>query len=152
MDPDVEDEYLPNKDLPIHYDPDGDPDLTKLEQEVFEEMESEEDETVDMMNALGSEFAKMTPLQKGLNTWVVEREEFRPGHINPEEWKTLDALGDILEGHSSTPTLPWVLPMYELTLKHLRKCEADTKLPGSLRLAATAGLEKLNTKSARVPV
>ncbi|KAJ7435174.1 hypothetical protein FB451DRAFT_1062778, partial [Mycena latifolia] len=89
-----------------------------------------------------------------INTWVVEREELRPLYINPEEWKTLDALGDILEvftkvtlqmSRSSTPTLPWVLPMYELMLKHLRKCEADIKLSGSLRMAATAGLEKLNT-------
>ncbi|KAJ7440018.1 hypothetical protein FB451DRAFT_1191806 [Mycena latifolia] len=50
---------------------------------------------------------------------------------------------------SSTPTLPWVLPMYEMMLKHLRKSEADTKLSGSLRQAATAGLEKLETYYAK---
>ncbi|KAJ7437005.1 hypothetical protein FB451DRAFT_1193532 [Mycena latifolia] len=50
---------------------------------------------------------------------------------------------------SSTRALPWVLPMYEMMLKHLRKSEADTKLSGSLRQAATAGLKKLETYYAK---
>ncbi|KAJ7339903.1 hypothetical protein DFH08DRAFT_625927, partial [Mycena albidolilacea] len=35
-DPDVIDYYLPNKDLPFHYNPDEDPDLRDLENETFE--------------------------------------------------------------------------------------------------------------------
>lgn len=46
---------------------------------------------------------------------------------------------------SSTPTLPWVLPMYEMMLKHLRKCKDDETSLISLRNAADAGLEKLET-------
>jgi hypothetical protein len=38
-DPDVADYYLPNKDLPFHYDPADDPDLQDLENEDFEEDE-----------------------------------------------------------------------------------------------------------------
>ncbi|KAJ6569760.1 hypothetical protein DFH09DRAFT_429569 [Mycena vulgaris] len=51
-----------------------------------------------------------------------------------EQWKLLEALADMLcvftqvtlqMSKSSTPTLPWVLPMYELMLKHLKKCRDD---------------------------
>ena len=35
-DPEIVDYYLPNKDLPFHYDPDGDPDLRDLEEEIFD--------------------------------------------------------------------------------------------------------------------
>ncbi|KAJ7307880.1 hypothetical protein DFH08DRAFT_636630, partial [Mycena albidolilacea] len=44
--------------------------------------------------------------------------------------------------HSSTPTLPWVLPMYEGMRKHLQASEENAKF-GSLRTAAAAGLENL---------
>ncbi|KAJ7813036.1 hypothetical protein B0H14DRAFT_2605350 [Mycena olivaceomarginata] len=36
-DPQMVDYYLPNKDLPFHYDPDNDPDLRDLENETFED-------------------------------------------------------------------------------------------------------------------
>ncbi|KAJ6549532.1 hypothetical protein DFH09DRAFT_1320008 [Mycena vulgaris] len=67
VDPAVEDDYIPNKDLPFHYNPGDDPDLTELECEVFAqegELETEEDDAVNMMTALASEFDGMTPLQK----------------------------------------------------------------------------------------
>ncbi|KAJ7759812.1 hypothetical protein DFH07DRAFT_682224, partial [Mycena maculata] len=44
--------------------------------------------------------------------------------------------------HSSTPTLPWVLPMYKGMCKHLQASEGNAKF-GCLRMAAAAGLEKL---------
>ncbi|KAJ7189246.1 hypothetical protein C8R46DRAFT_877092, partial [Mycena filopes] len=45
---------------------------------------------------------------------------------------------------SSTPTLPWVLPMYEHMLKHLQATRDDGKILQPLRVAAAAGLDKLN--------
>ncbi|KAF7351928.1 HATC-domain-containing protein [Mycena venus] len=43
---------------------------------------------------------------------------------------------------SGTPTLPWVLPMYEGMLKHLRSAQDNAKF-SCLRTAAAAGLTKL---------
>lgn len=44
---------------------------------------------------------------------------------------------------AKTPTLPWVLPMYEHMLKHLRGYVADTDQLPTLRYAAGEGLAKL---------
>jgi hypothetical protein len=44
---------------------------------------------------------------------------------------------------SGTPTLPFVLPMYETMMASLREHAADESLLQSLRVAATAGLTKL---------
>ena len=66
-DPDISDNYLPSKDLPLHYDPDDDPDLSELEQEVFKDNDNtgnEEDKAADLLAGLAPEFAKMSPLQK----------------------------------------------------------------------------------------
>jgi len=43
---------------------------------------------------------------------------------------------------SSTPTLPWVLPMYEYMRRHLQSYSTDLHNP--LRTTADAGLIKLN--------
>ncbi|KAJ7865199.1 hypothetical protein B0H13DRAFT_1448789, partial [Mycena leptocephala] len=45
---------------------------------------------------------------------------------------------------SHTPTLPWVLPMYEGMLKHLQSAQVNAKF-SCLRTAAAAGHEKLQT-------
>ncbi|KAJ6558727.1 hypothetical protein B0H10DRAFT_1894392, partial [Mycena sp. CBHHK59/15] len=93
-------------------------------------------------------------LQKAINNWVLEQEELRPLLLAPSEWEFLEALGDMLEtftqvtlqmSRSTTLTLPWVLPMYEKMLKHLRSCSNNESLLISLRTAAEAGLGKLNT-------
>jgi hypothetical protein len=68
-DPDLEDYYLRNKDLPFHYDPEDDPDLRDMEQEVFNEDLDEEDDAEEsaasFMTAAGAgELEKLTPLQK----------------------------------------------------------------------------------------
>lgn len=66
-DPDDKDEYVENKDLPIHYDPENDPDLNALQGEVFEsdiDQGTEEEDAVGIMKELAIKFAKMTPLQK----------------------------------------------------------------------------------------
>ncbi|KAJ6522341.1 hypothetical protein DFH09DRAFT_938405, partial [Mycena vulgaris] len=87
-----------------------------------------------------------------IDSWVFEREELRPLLISTEQWAFLEAVANILEvftqvtlqmSRSSTPTLPWVLPMYEMMLKHLRKWQADDNSLRSLRDAASAGLGKL---------
>ncbi|KAJ7327453.1 hypothetical protein DFH08DRAFT_816302 [Mycena albidolilacea] len=48
---------------------------------------------------------------------------------------------------SSTPTLPWVLPKYEKMLVHLRLTRDDEKTLQPLRVAALAGMEKVETSS-----
>jgi hypothetical protein len=57
----------PVKDLPIHYNPDADPDIFQIEQEVFTKDDNEmneEDDTTTLMDGLASTFVKMSPLQK----------------------------------------------------------------------------------------
>ncbi|KAJ7021826.1 hypothetical protein C8F04DRAFT_972208, partial [Mycena alexandri] len=89
-----------------------------------------------------------------IDKWVIDREELRPLLLSSREWDLLEKLGDMLQifsqvtlqmSRSKTPTLPWVLPMYEHMLKHLRAHRDDALLLPSLRAAATAGLEKLET-------
>ncbi|KAJ7746161.1 hypothetical protein DFH07DRAFT_748536, partial [Mycena maculata] len=67
-DPDIVDYYLPNKDLPFHYDPAADPDLRDLENERFTtpegHAENEEDAEADVMTELAEELASLSPLQK----------------------------------------------------------------------------------------
>ncbi|KAF8182136.1 hypothetical protein K438DRAFT_1724989 [Mycena galopus ATCC 62051] len=68
-DPDVIDYYLPNKDLPFHYDPDTDTDLRDLETEEIPQStdgqaEDEEDDEVEVMTAMADDLAKLSPLQK----------------------------------------------------------------------------------------
>jgi hypothetical protein len=68
-DPLVNDEYLPNKDLPIHYDPDTDHVLNELERERFpaapESADADsEDDAAELLTALAEEFKNMSPLQK----------------------------------------------------------------------------------------
>ncbi|KAF7346859.1 Dimer-Tnp-hAT domain-containing protein [Mycena sanguinolenta] len=201
-DPATRDDYVDNKELPIHYNIDEDPELEALEAEIFESAdgpETEEDEAVDMMNALADELAGLTRLQKrfrkaaeekyqdqlapsgkklatlmvvrdvrhrwnythamirrglllhkAIDKWVLDRPELRPLYLSPADWSYLQSLGDLLElftsvtlqmSRSSTPTLPWVLPMYEKMLTHLRGYTTHT----SLGVATTAGLHKLET-------
>ncbi|KAJ7271309.1 hypothetical protein B0H12DRAFT_1228964 [Mycena haematopus] len=67
-DPENVDDYLPNKDLPFHYDPDDDPEVIAMEQEVFAEkpgqVENDEDDVADLLADLAPEFANMSVLQK----------------------------------------------------------------------------------------
>lgn len=44
---------------------------------------------------------------------------------------------------SNTPTLPWVLPMYERTRTLLQSTIENTKLPDRLREASAAAQRKL---------
>lgn len=69
-DPAVVDYYLPNKDLPFHYDPADDPNLRDLESEVFPAVDGddEEEEDVEMMSELAEELAKLSPLKKASDT------------------------------------------------------------------------------------
>lgn len=67
-DPEVVDYYLPNKDLPIHYSPDDDPNLRDLENEQFpstpEEEDEEEDPELEVMTEMAEDLANLSPLQK----------------------------------------------------------------------------------------
>jgi hypothetical protein len=66
-DPDVKDDYLPNKDLPIHYDPDSDPDVRDLEEEEFSSAinENEKDPASALLAAgVGTSLEGLTTLQK----------------------------------------------------------------------------------------
>jgi hypothetical protein len=66
-DPEVEDTYIPNKDLPFHYDLADDGDLNELEREVFTEEDgngNEEEDAAELLSGLAAEFQNMSPLQK----------------------------------------------------------------------------------------
>lgn len=45
---------------------------------------------------------------------------------------------------AGTPTLPWVLPMHEHMIKHLKSYINDPNQPHRLTSAAEAGLKKLD--------
>ncbi|KAJ6563486.1 hypothetical protein B0H10DRAFT_2239418 [Mycena sp. CBHHK59/15] len=163
--PEVMDYYLPNKDLPFHYEPEEDPNLRDLENERFEaeaDKSDEEDADAETMSDMATELANLSPLQKlrltttkicgspqrrrrfhniatslykdevngssgrklstlmvirdvkhrwnfteamisrgkllrkAIDQWVLEREELRPLLLTHEQWKLLEALGDIL--------------------------------------------------------
>ncbi|KAK7012413.1 hypothetical protein R3P38DRAFT_2790675 [Favolaschia claudopus] len=65
---DATDEYLNNKYLPFHYDPQVDPEQIRLEEEVFTKEDDEgdeEDEAAELLaGILDDEYAEMSPLQK----------------------------------------------------------------------------------------
>jgi hypothetical protein len=64
-DPQMVEYYLPNKDIPFHYDPDNDPDLRDLKNETFEDQKDVNDEgelDVETMTELAAELAKLSPL------------------------------------------------------------------------------------------
>ncbi|KAJ7019085.1 hypothetical protein C8F04DRAFT_976168, partial [Mycena alexandri] len=100
---------------------------------------------IDMYNLVKSELA-------AIDSWVLEREELRPLFLKNSEWELLEALDNTLKpftrvtlqmSRSRTPTLPWVLPMYEYMRKHLRNSKDDTSLPTAIRDATEAASEKL---------
>ncbi|KAJ7330405.1 hypothetical protein DFH08DRAFT_708903 [Mycena albidolilacea] len=216
-DPDITDDYLLNKDLPLHYDPDQDPEVLAMEQEVFKdgEMGPDEDEAASLLAGLTSTFESLSPLQRvsifflsyccsdviQLRTTTTKicsspqhRKRFRDTAarvynnkvaesgrklaslmvvrdvrhrwnythamiqqlasliLKKNDWELLEKLGTLLEmftnvtkqmSDSSTPTLPWVLPLYIGMRTQLRSSRDDVTLPDSLRSAAIAGLEKL---------
>ncbi|KAF5378354.1 hypothetical protein D9615_002986 [Tricholomella constricta] len=93
-------------------------------------------------------------LRKAIDAWVKDRLELRPLHIKASEWDLLRDLGSLLEiftqvtlqmSRTGTPTLSWVLPMYEHMIKHLNSFINNAGVLPALATAARAGLEKLNT-------
>ncbi|KAF7328569.1 Dimer-Tnp-hAT domain-containing protein [Mycena venus] len=220
-DPEERDYYVPNKDLPFHYDPDGDPELIELEKEQFDREHyatTDEDSEIGLITALKPEFEKLSAvgklrmitikicsspqrrqrfkatsrsiytaderapsgkpltslmvirdvktrwnyteamitrgllLRKAIDQWVFDREELRPLLLTTDQWKMLESLGKILTvftqvtlemSRSGTPTLPFVLLMYEIMMTSLREHAANELLLQPLRVAATAGLVKL---------
>ncbi|KAF8130004.1 hypothetical protein K438DRAFT_1494987, partial [Mycena galopus ATCC 62051] len=87
-----------------------------------------------------------------IDKWVIDREELRPLLLSSKDWELLEKLGEILQiftqvtlqmSRANTPTLPWVLPMYEHMLKHLKTHRDDNSMLTQLRAAAIAGLDKL---------
>ncbi|KAF8257527.1 hypothetical protein EI94DRAFT_1629671 [Lactarius quietus] len=72
--------------------------------------------------------------------------------LSSREWDLLGQYEDLLEcftkvtaviSRSSMPTLPWVLPMYELMHEHLVTFMDDTEQPLAIHEAACTGHEKL---------
>ncbi|KAH9939193.1 hypothetical protein B0H21DRAFT_698533, partial [Amylocystis lapponica] len=88
-----------------------------------------------------------------VNSWVAERDNLELLALSASDWNLLKQLGQLL-GHfadvtrtislSKTPTLPWVLPMYEHMKDALQKTIDSTQLP-EISNAAKAGLQKLMT-------
>ncbi|KAJ7800160.1 hypothetical protein B0H14DRAFT_3490958 [Mycena olivaceomarginata] len=71
-----------------------------------------------------------------IQRWVLERDELHSLVLSDNHWKLLEALREILKvftkvtlqmSKSSTPTLPWVLPMYKKMLVHLWSTRDDEK-------------------------
>ncbi|TFY78260.1 hypothetical protein EWM64_g5750 [Hericium alpestre] len=95
--------------------------------------------------------ALMDPLT-AINVWVLDQDELQDLYLSPGDWASLKQLGDLLEiftkvtatmSKARTPTLPWVLPMYEYMRKYLDKQIKNNSLPLALCEAIAAGLEKL---------
>ncbi|KAF8263013.1 hypothetical protein EI94DRAFT_1807894 [Lactarius quietus] len=91
-------------------------------------------------------------LRKAVDAWLFEFEELRGLLLSSREWDLLGQYEDLLEcftevtaviSRSSMPTLPWVLPMYELMREHLVTFMDDMEQPLAIREAACAGHEKL---------
>ncbi|KAH9017907.1 hypothetical protein EDB84DRAFT_1239632, partial [Lactarius hengduanensis] len=87
-----------------------------------------------------------------IDSWLFEFEELRGILLTSREWDLLGQYEELLQSftevtaiisRSSMPTLPWVLPMYELMREHLVKFMDDDERPLAIREAACAGHEKL---------
>ncbi|KAJ7839207.1 hypothetical protein B0H14DRAFT_2512952 [Mycena olivaceomarginata] len=104
-------------------------------------------------NFIEAMITRALKLRKAIHRWVIEHDELLPLRLEEKDWTLLESLGQILQvftkvtlemSKSTTPTLPFVIPMYEKMLKHLHAtCEDENVL--QLRVAVSAGLEKLNT-------
>ncbi|KAF7360904.1 Dimer-Tnp-hAT domain-containing protein [Mycena sanguinolenta] len=209
--PTDDDYYAHNKDVPLHYDPEQDPDQLELDNEVFSKPNTREatdsdDEAAndsdsdgdadsggldmefdpDLLGEEAEKLQNLTVLQKAsrisrnflelttflalthddqnmfprlsggtcsaIGQWVARQPALRPLLLTADDWKLLDNLHKILHpftkvtlqmSKSSTPTLPWVIPMYEKMLEHLREHVSNNDLSLSLREAVGAGLTKL---------
>ncbi|KAF7340416.1 Dimer-Tnp-hAT domain-containing protein [Mycena venus] len=179
-----QDYCVPNKDLPFHYDPDSDPELTALEKEQFEKEHyatTDEDSEIGLITALKPEFETLSAvgktaderapsgkpltslmairdvktrwnyteamitrgllLRKAIDQWMdgslEDAREFGEGSQGIHSQVTLEM------SCSGTPTLPFVLPMYETMMTSLQEHAADRSLLRPLQAAAIVGLAKL---------
>ncbi|GJF00443.1 hypothetical protein PsYK624_167310 [Phanerochaete sordida] len=91
-------------------------------------------------------------LKEAINAWVSAHPALDELRISPKDWKLLGQLAQLLSiftevtkamSRAHTPTLPFVLPMYESMNKQLSASAADTKIDPLIRNAAAAGLQKL---------
>ncbi|KAF8257571.1 hypothetical protein EI94DRAFT_1629243 [Lactarius quietus] len=96
--------------------------------------------------------AMLMPVRDAIDAWLFEFEELCGLLLSSREWDILGQYEDLLEcftevtaviSHSSMPTLPWFLPMYELMHEHLVMFMDDAEWPLAIREAACAGNEKL---------
>ncbi|KAH9011702.1 hypothetical protein EDB83DRAFT_2171948, partial [Lactarius deliciosus] len=99
-----------------------------------------------------TQVAALMPVRNAIDAWLFEFEELHSLLLTSREWDLLGQYEELLEcftevtavmSHSSIPTLPWVLPMYELMRVHLITFMDDAEWPLAIREAACAGHEKL---------
>ncbi|KAH9015122.1 hypothetical protein EDB83DRAFT_2232795, partial [Lactarius deliciosus] len=99
-----------------------------------------------------TQIAMLMPVRDAIDSWLFEFEELRGILLTSREWDLLGQYEELLQSftevtaiisRSSMPTLPWVLPMYELMREHLVKFMDDDERPLAIREAACAGHEKL---------
>ncbi|KAF4618026.1 hypothetical protein D9613_012868 [Agrocybe pediades] len=108
-------------------------------------------------------------LKDAIDSWVFDKAPALRGvMIGPDEWKLLGQIADFLEFMSNVraiqpfttataemsvskkPTLPFVLPLYEVLQAHLKKAVDDRlNLPLRIRQGAAAGLAKLTKYKAK---
>ncbi|KAF7794640.1 hypothetical protein EIP86_005777, partial [Pleurotus ostreatoroseus] len=91
-------------------------------------------------------------MRTAIDTWVFNNVKLRELLLSQQEWALLKSIAGLLEiftkvtkamSRAHTPTLPYVLPMYEHMRKSLIRSTEDPVLSKTLRDAAAAGLEKL---------
>ncbi|KAI0038955.1 hypothetical protein FA95DRAFT_1658846 [Auriscalpium vulgare] len=87
-----------------------------------------------------------------INTWVAERDDASIPTLSPDDWMMLEHVGSVLSrftkvtetmSRANTPTLPWVLPMYQHMHLSLDAVVRNDKLPANIRDAAAAASVKL---------
>ncbi|KAI1797443.1 hypothetical protein LXA43DRAFT_877707 [Ganoderma leucocontextum] len=106
--------------------------------------------------ATSSEHVRLRSLmvvRDAINRWVLDGDETTQLlFLTVQEWELLAKIGSLLEvftkvtkemSRSRTPTLPYVLPMYERMFKSLDAYARDVKISPDIRNAAAAGLRKL---------
>ncbi|KAF8327514.1 hypothetical protein F5887DRAFT_898654, partial [Amanita rubescens] len=90
---------------------------------------------------------------KAIDMWVCDDENLRHLLLSNNEWNHLEKLAEVLKvftqvtqviSSAGTPTLPWIIPMYELMQRHLSSKADMRSLPFEIQSACREALGKLD--------
>ncbi|KAF8335608.1 hypothetical protein F5887DRAFT_891923 [Amanita rubescens] len=88
-----------------------------------------------------------------IDMWVCDDENLRHLLLSNNEWNHLEKLAEVLKvftqvtqviSSAGTPTLPWIIPMYELMQRHLSSKADMRSLPFEIQSACQEALGKLD--------